>query len=290
MRPADLHEHDGAPTGGLFDGAHPGGALPGGQAGPPGGERWLSAEDLEIGRRRVRRRLLWFSAPVVLIALLIAAKLLSLPLFGGQAADAWEQQDAGGVGAAADRLGVVNVVEPYKAHVAAGDADVLRSDWESARREFTRALELVGGGVNDCPVRVNLVLSIEKRGDELTGQGRAADARALYEQAQRVVADAPQDCFTDQQQAPDSGQQLRQAQERLQDKQATPSPPPPTATPSPGPGTPTASPSPTPGPGTDPRQQELEQRQREATQDRAPGGPQDDPQNGDAPPPGARQW
>ncbi|OMH37194.1 hypothetical protein BGP79_14080 [Tersicoccus sp. Bi-70] len=240
----------------------------------------------------MRRRLLWFSAPVVLIALLIAAKLLSLPLFGAQAADAWERQDAGGVGGAADRLGVVNVVEPYKAHVAAGDADVLRSDWESARREFTRALELVGGGVNDCPVRVNLVLSIERRGDELTGQGRAADARALYEQAQRVVGDAPQDCFTDQQQAPDSGQQLRQAQERLREKQTTPSSPPPTATPSPGPGTPTASPSPspTPGPGTDPRQQELEQRQREASQDRAPGGPRDDPQNGDAPPPGAKQW
>ncbi|MEH0108966.1 hypothetical protein V6N00_04445 [Tersicoccus sp. MR15.9] len=282
MRPVDVDEQDaGAGVG----------PLTGAPAGPPDGDRWLSAADLEIGRRRVRRRLLWFSAPVVLVALLVAAKLLSLPLFGGQAADAWDRQDAGGVGTAADRLGVVNVVEPYKAHLAAGDADVLRADWESARREFTRALELVGGGVSDCPVRVNLVLAIEKRGDELTGQGRAADARALYDQAQRVVGQAPPDCFTDQQQAPDTGRQLRQAQERLQEKQTTPSLAPSAApTPSPGPGTPSSSASPAPGSGTDPRQQELERRQREATQDRAPGGPRDDPQGQDSPPPGAKQW
>ncbi|GGC84294.1 hypothetical protein GCM10011512_08900 [Tersicoccus solisilvae] len=265
-------------------------ALPGDPSASDSGG-WLSAADLEIGRRRVRRRLLWFSAPVVLLALLVAAKLLSLPLFGGQAADAWERQDAPGVGTAAERLGVVNVVEPYKAHVAAGDADVLRSDWEGARTEFTRALELVGGGVNDCPVRVNLVLAIEKRGDELTGQGRAADARALYEQAQQVVGDAPPDCFEDPQQSQDSGQQLRQAEERLQDKQQAPSSPPSAGpTPSPTPGTPSPSAGPTPAPGTDPRQQELEQRQREAAQDRAPGGPQDDQNDADAPPPGAKQW
>lgn len=286
MRPTDLYERDVAREPGPAD------PLDGG---------WLSAEDLEVGRRRVRRRLLWFSAPVVLLVLLIAAKLLSLPLFGGQAVDAWERRDANGLGGAADRLGVVNVVEPYKAHLAAGDAQVLRANWESARTEFTRALELVGGGVNDCPVRVNLVLSIEKRGDELTGQGRAADARPLYTEAQRVVGEAPPDCFTDPRQAQDSGQQLRQAQDRLQDKQQAPPSSPPSAqptpppsgspspgTPSPGPGTPSGTPS--PAPGTDPRQQELEQRQRDAAQDRSPGGPRDDRSTMDAPPPGAKQW
>ncbi|MGP9501707.1 tetratricopeptide repeat protein [Specibacter sp. AOP5-B1-6] len=170
---------------------------------------------------RRRRRLLWGSSPVVLISVVVAVKLLSLPLSAGLAGTAYDGGDADGTVRAAQAMGTLNVVERYKAHFALGDGHVLRGDFEQARQEFSRALDLVPAN-ESCKVRVNLVLSLEKLGDAQEKAGDPASAKELFSQGSEVVAQAPRDCF-----APNSennkdgeGDALKQAQERLAEKQS----------------------------------------------------------------------
>lgn len=181
---------------------------------PPAG-RPLSAQLL----LRRRRRLLLGSAPVLLISLVLAVKLLSLPVSAGLAGTAYTGGDADGTVRAAQAMGTLNVVERYKAHFALGDGHVLRGDFEQARQEFSQALDLVPAN-ESCKVRVNLVLSLEKLGDAQEKAGDPASAKELFAQGSEVVAQAPRDCF-----APNSdnnkdgeGDALKQAQERLAEK------------------------------------------------------------------------
>lgn len=113
---------------------------------------------------RRRRRLLLGSALPVLLALLLAAKLLSAAWFAGQAGGAFARGDAPAVESAAAVLGVANLLEPHKAPFAAGDARALRGDYTGARTAFEAALA-AAPAADECRVRANLALSIERLGD-----------------------------------------------------------------------------------------------------------------------------
>lgn len=140
--------------------------------------------------RRRRRRLALYSAPPALLALAVAAKLLSVGVLGataGQSFDAGEQE---GVAGASSWLQVANLVEPHKGLFASGDAHVLAGDFAAAREDFEAALE-AGPGVDECRVRVNLVLSIEKLGDTA---GDPEAAARLFREAKAGVESAPPQC------------------------------------------------------------------------------------------------
>lgn len=117
--------------------------------------------------RRRRRLLLWSALPV-LLALLLAVKLLSAAWFAGQAGGAFARGDAPAVESAAAVLGVANLLEPHKAPFAAGDARALRGDHAGARTAFEAALA-AAPAADECRVRANLALSIERLGDAGTG-------------------------------------------------------------------------------------------------------------------------
>jgi hypothetical protein len=169
------------------------------------------------GRRRRRRLLLLWSAVPVLILLGMAAKLLSLGLLAGQAVEAYAAKDPSAVGAAAGGLGLANIVERHKAPFAAGDAKVLAGEYPAARLLFQEALTGVPlGSADECIIRVNLSLAIERIGD---GKLRAEDlssAAALYAEALDVAEAAPPGCFSGA--AAEWGKQLTEAQGRLNDK------------------------------------------------------------------------
>ena len=114
--------------------------------------------------RRRRRRLALWSAPPALLALAVAAKLLSVGVLGASAGQSFDAGEQEGVATAASWLQVANILEPHKGLFVSGDAHVLAGDFAAARKDFESALE-VGAGVDECRVRVNLVLSIEKLGD-----------------------------------------------------------------------------------------------------------------------------
>ena len=181
------------------------------------------ATDAEIAayRRRLRRRLWAWSAPVVLVVLLVALKLLSLPLFAALSQWAYSEREFERAADLTAPLGVVNVVEPWVHHFDRGAAYAQVGVLEVARQELTRALELAPDDERvSCVIRVDLVLTIEAQGDSAVLDLRFADAQALYEQGLQVVEEAPEGCFEppEDQQEPDTRQPLEDARDRLDEK------------------------------------------------------------------------
>ena len=141
-----------------------------------------------------RRRLLVASLPITAIALVLAAKLLSLSVLMGSAAGAIEDGDTQQASSALGRLSVADVVEPWKSSFARGDAAIVGSDPAAARVEFERALAAAPDD-SVCVVRVNLVLTIEQlaqaapdgSGGDLLREGLAVAARADAERCPRLA-------------------------------------------------------------------------------------------------------
>lgn len=163
-----------------------------------------------------RRRLLLWSALPVLLVLCFAAKLLSLGILADHAATGFAAGNAPAVDAAARGLGLANVVEPHKAPFAAGDAAVAKEDYATARSQFEEALGLVSAGSGDaCIIRVNLVLAVERLGDQRQQAGDPASAVLLFKEALATAGQASEGCLAGN---PETGGPLADAKERLESK------------------------------------------------------------------------
>jgi hypothetical protein len=187
----------------------------------PGSGAPREAAAVRAARLRRRTRLLAWGLPFVLVALAVALKLLAMSAAAQQAVWGFDAKDGAAVSGAADWMGAVDLVETHKSQFARGDALVLAGDFAGARAAFEEALRRTGPE-DECTVRVNLVLSIEKLGDAARGGGDAASADRLYADAAAVVTQAPEGCF-----APDSrqnqqqqGDRLGEARDRLEGKRA----------------------------------------------------------------------
>lgn len=175
---------------------------------------------LDDARLRRRRRLIMGSVPAALAVAVIALKLLSMPISAGQAQGAFADGDGAGTLGAGSAMGFMNMVERWKAPFARGDGHALMGDFATARSEFAAALEQVAGD-QSCKVRVNLVLSIEKLGDERQAAGDTQAAQELFTEGRDVIAAAPQGCFVPESPGNSQGEgdALRDADERLAQKQ-----------------------------------------------------------------------
>jgi tetratricopeptide (TPR) repeat protein len=171
-----------------------------------------------VNAKAHRRRLLLWSALPVLLVLLLAAKLLSLGVLADRAASGFAAGNASAVDAAAHGLGVANLVEPHKAPFAAGDAAVLAGDYGTARQLFDQALGMVPAGSGDeCLVRVNLVLVIERLGDLRLQAGDPSSALPLFREALATAGQAPEACLSPDAEA-GADRRLAEARERLEEK------------------------------------------------------------------------
>ena len=176
------------------------------------------------GRRKRRRRLLWWSALPALLVLCLSAKLLSMGMLADTAARSFAAGDSAGVADAAAGLRIANFIEPYRAPFADGDGLFLAGDFAAARQRFEETLSLAGTA-DECVVRVNLALTIERLGD---AQAKAEDPTAaarLFAEGVAVVDAAPEGCFdaggeagADAGTEAGAGEKLKQAGERLQQK------------------------------------------------------------------------
>jgi hypothetical protein len=145
-------------------------------------------------RVRLRRRLLLFSAPVVIVALLAIVKLLSVVVAGNSAVSNFADDDAAGLRDNASTLSVLNVIEPVKAPFADGAAAVLEGRLDQADAAFSKSLSATDTE-QSCPVRINLELVRERQGDVDAWEGRPDQARERYTSALTVVQEAPASCF-----------------------------------------------------------------------------------------------
>ncbi|MGY4542232.1 hypothetical protein ACVWY0_002145 [Arthrobacter sp. UYNi723] len=163
-------------------------------------------------RRERRRRLLWWSALPALLVFCLSAKLLSVGILADTAARSFATVDSGGVTDAAGGLRTANFIEPYKAPFAEGDGLFLAGDFAAARQRFEEALSLAGKA-EECVIRVNLALTIERLGDAETKAEDPTAAARLFAEGVAVVEAAPEGCFD-----AGAGEQLEQAGERLRQK------------------------------------------------------------------------
>lgn len=176
--------------------------------------------DAEFARRLAgrRRRLLLWSAPLVLLALLAGAKLLSATLINSAGASAYSSASYATAQSRFEDLKFFNVVESWKAYFNEGTARYAAGEFFLATQQFEPALDLVPRtpegeprGPQECAVRTNYSLALEGLGDENLSAADPAMAADYYDQAQAMLAD----CGT----SGGGGEQAEQAEERQQQRQ-----------------------------------------------------------------------
>ncbi|BBX06948.1 hypothetical protein [Mycolicibacterium aichiense] len=215
-----------------------------------------------------------FSAPVIVLLLLLAAKLIGVVMVGNSTIADFAAHDIDALHEDVARLQVFDVIEPGKSTFAAGDLAVLEGELDRAERQFADALNRISDG-ESCPVRINVELVRETMGDLATRAGNRERAQQSYTDALTVVQQAPGGCFAGNDDPnqdrratrADSIPRLERKLANLQAPPATPLPPPaqigpqspptsltPTSVPPlPGLGPPPEQgPGPSPGPGPGP--------------------------------------
>lgn len=208
-------------------------------------------------RLRLRRRLYLFSAPVLIVLLAAAAKMISVVIAGDSAISDFDRHDIDALRDDISILEFVDVIDPAKTSFAAGDLMVLEGRLADAEARFQESLSRTDAEAS-CPVRVNLELVQETLGDIATRGNDKQAAENWYNTAIGVVREAPAQCFEGNDDANEDRRAIRhEALPRLEQKLQNlhrPPPPPPappeTITPPPPPTslTPTSGP-PAPGPG-----------------------------------------
>ena len=204
-------------------------------------------------RLLLRRRLVLFSAPVMLIVLLAAVKMISVVVAGNSAVTNFTDRDEEALGRDTSTLGVLNVLEQARAPFAAGTLAVLQGRLDEADRHFSDALARTSTE-DACPVLVNLELVRERQGDIDGWEGRSDDARERYRNALAVVEGAPGGCFANNNDPDPERRAVRNdSAARLAAKLAgvDNAPPPPPPPPPPAPPPPPSEPPPVAG-ATDP--------------------------------------
>ena len=190
-------------------------------------------------RLRLRRRLLVYSAPLAIVALIAIIKMISVVVAGNSAGSNFDQNEAAALHGDVSTLNVLNVIEPEKAPFAAGTLAVLEGRLDEADARFSEALALTDAA-QSCLARVNLELVRERQGDVHAWEGRPDQARERYRSASAIVQDAPDGCFQGNADPDTERRAIRNdAAARLAAKidglAAPPAPPPPPASPPPPP-------------------------------------------------------
>ncbi|HEX5966966.1 MAG TPA: hypothetical protein VFY88_00710 [Intrasporangium sp.] len=219
-------------------------------------------------RRVLRRRLLLASAPLVLLVVLVATRLVSLNAVHDQTLAGYQAGDKARTLTWGERQGWVNVVERFRAPFAIGDAHVLSGHFGLARPWFEEAFALVPkGGIEECKVRVNLGLTYEALGDAARARERTDEWRQFYEKGLAVTRERPPLC--DAPEGGETGEQLDQAEQRMEEKnQPQPGE---EEQPAPEESQPTPQPTPIPEPENAPSQEQqdlLREQQRQNTIER----------------------
>ncbi|WKG03472.1 hypothetical protein [Mycolicibacterium sp. HK-90] len=142
----------------------------------------------------LRRRLLLYSAPVALVAVVAVVKLLSVVVIGASAGSSFTDRDAAAMAREVAMLQVFDVVEPGKADFAAGGLAVLEDRLADADRHFAAAAERLDSG-ETCSAMVNLELVRETLGDRAAAVADNRTAQTQYLAARDVVDRAPDGCF-----------------------------------------------------------------------------------------------
>ncbi|MBN7297894.1 hypothetical protein, partial [Mycobacteroides abscessus] len=190
-------------------------------------------------RKVLRRRLVALSVLPALLLLGFAVKLIVMVSTGYAAQSHYLAYDSYSLRDDVRILKSWNIIDSYKAYFTEGDRYVLEGRLAEAETEFKESLKRVDPP-ESCPVRINLEVVLETRGDLKSADHKRDDAKKFWEEALAVTREAPAGCFNTTSE-PDEAvrKHLNETEQRLLDKlkdpPATSASPSPTTSPSPPP-------------------------------------------------------
>ena len=160
------------------------------------------------GKQKVQRspralRPLWYSIPILVIALAIAGYLIGLTLWSRSSLKHWKAQDyeAAQAGYEGQRTWTGIGIEAWVAHYNLGTTLVRQDRVDEGVAELRTAFDLVPKATEvqpgrlepfsyECRVRVNLGIGLEIQGDQLRAAGSTADAVSVYQEAEDTISPA----------------------------------------------------------------------------------------------------
>ena len=189
-----------------------------------------------LGKQKIQRnpralRPLWYSIPILVIVLSVAAYLIGLSLWSRSSLSHWKAQESdiaqtGYEGQMAwTKIGIERWVAHYNRGttlVRQGQTDEGVTDLRTAFDLVPKATEVKPGRLEpfsyECRVRVNLAIGIEIQGDVQAAAGAYANAATIYQEAEETVApcqtasDSSQNQSDDQNQSDNKDQSSNQNQ------------------------------------------------------------------------------
>lgn len=136
--------------------------------------------------RKLRRRILLWSLPVVLLAgafgLLFIVQHFIAQTAIAQHFDEKHEEALNSSG----QLALVNLVERWKPHYNMGTSYLELDALTEAGEQYTIALDLAAPA-EQCPIRANYAITLEREGDDLLAGGNAEDAIAKYQDALELI-------------------------------------------------------------------------------------------------------
>lgn len=199
-------------------------------------------------RRRDRRALrpLWFSLPVVVLALVVAVYMLGMYLWSWSAGRSYQEGDLQEARESYlaqipwGELGTEGWVAEYNAGttlLAQGDLDAGVAHLRAAYADVPRATEVAPGRIetysHECRVRMNLALGLEWQGDASMDAGERVEAEDLYASALETVTpcqsaeqsqsgddeQSGEDSQSGGEEGTDPGEEADRTHDRIEDKQ-----------------------------------------------------------------------
>lgn len=182
------------------------------------------------GQQKIERnpralRPLWYSIPILVIVLTVAAYLIGLSLWSRSSLSHWKAQeyDVALAGYEGQMTWTQVGIERWVAHYNRGTTLVRQGQTDEGVTELRTAFDLVPKATEvkpgrlepfsyECRVRVNLAIGIEIQGDAQAAAGSYADAATTYQEAEETVAPCQTASNSSQNQSDDQNQSSDQNQ------------------------------------------------------------------------------
>ncbi|MGO1165038.1 MAG: hypothetical protein ACTMHL_00330 [Janibacter sp.] len=171
-------------------------------------------------RLRRRRRLIWASVLPALVLIVLAIRLLTLPVYMGQAQDAHSTDDGTGMVSAADKLGILNIVERWRAPFVEGTGKSVSGDLKGGRSDLELALGRTDDPQDDCTVRTNLVITISQQADQAEKDGDDKRKKSLAKEGLALIKEGPEGCLNGQKDGNggDAGRKQQEEKDKLEEQ------------------------------------------------------------------------
>lgn len=158
------------------------------------------------GKQKIQRnpralRPLWYSIPILVIVLSVAAYLIGLSLWSRSSLSHWKAQeyDVAQTGYEGQMAWTKIGIERWVAHYNRGTTLVRQGQTDEGVTELRTAFDLVPKATEvqpgrlepfsyECRVRVNLAIGIEIQGDAQAAAGAYGNAATTYQEAEETVA------------------------------------------------------------------------------------------------------